>query len=146
MIRLLASSVLATHPAAQAAQKAATHRTDVKRAVVHNHPQYGDRRGTREAPRHRSERRRSVRRRQGSLYIRGHGKVQYVLRLFAETGKVRMLRSTVASLRRAAIVFHGAVAFDCPLTPSARLDGYAVPSANATENRHGREDVTPPTF
>ena len=28
----------------------------------------------------------------GSLYIRGRGKVQYVLRVFAETGKIRMLR------------------------------------------------------
>jgi type II secretory pathway pseudopilin PulG len=28
----------------------------------------------------------------GSLYIRGRGKVQYVLRVFAETGKLRMLR------------------------------------------------------
>jgi type II secretory pathway pseudopilin PulG len=28
----------------------------------------------------------------GSLYIRGRGKVQYVLRVFAETGKIRILR------------------------------------------------------
>src|SRR5262245_7292667 len=28
----------------------------------------------------------------GSVYIRGRGKVQYVLRVFAETGKIRMLR------------------------------------------------------
>jgi hypothetical protein len=60
-----------------------------------------------------------------------------------------VLRSTVASLCRGPVLYHGAVAFDRPLALSQRsttVDGYAVPSANATENRHGREDVTPPTF
>ena len=28
----------------------------------------------------------------GSLYIRGRGNVQYVLRVFAETGKIRILK------------------------------------------------------
>jgi hypothetical protein len=28
----------------------------------------------------------------GSLYVRGRGRVQYVLRVFAETGKIRILR------------------------------------------------------
>jgi hypothetical protein len=28
----------------------------------------------------------------GSLYVRGRGSIQYVLRIFAETGKIRILK------------------------------------------------------
>ena len=58
----------------------------------------------------------------------------------------RVLRSTVACLRQGPVVYRGAVHFDRPLAPFPHIDGYAVPSPNATEIRHGREDATPPTL
>lgn len=57
-----------------------------------------------------------------------------------------VVRSTVACLRLGPVLYHGAVAFDRPLALFPHVDGYVVPSPNATENRHGREDVTPPTL
>jgi hypothetical protein len=57
-----------------------------------------------------------------------------------------VLRSTVASLRRGPVLYRGAIAFERPLAPFPHIDGYAVPRPNATENRHGREDATPPTL
>ena len=57
-----------------------------------------------------------------------------------------VLRSTVVSLHRGPVLYRGAIAFDRPLVPLPHIDGYAVPPPIATENRHGREDATPPTL
>jgi len=58
----------------------------------------------------------------------------------------RVLRSTVACLRSGRVLYRGAIAFDRPLAPFPHIDGYAVPPPKATENRHAREDATPPTL
>jgi hypothetical protein len=58
----------------------------------------------------------------------------------------RVLRSMVACLRHSRVLYRSAIAFERSLAPFMEIDGYAVPSASATDHRHGREDATPPTL
>jgi hypothetical protein len=58
----------------------------------------------------------------------------------------RVLRSAVSSLRQGRVCYQGAIAFERAAVSRGGIDGYALPTSNKTDRRHGREDATRPTL
>ena len=58
----------------------------------------------------------------------------------------RVLRSAVSCLHHGQISYRGAIAFERVLVSGGGINGYAVPTSNAADRRHGREDATRPTL
>jgi hypothetical protein len=56
----------------------------------------------------------------------------------------RVLRSAVSCLREGRVRYQGAIAFERPAVSRGGIDGYALPTSNTTDRRHGREDATRP--
>lgn len=54
----------------------------------------------------------------------------------------RVVRCAVAWLGAAGVRYRGAIAFDRSLPWLAGANGYAVPTAETRQRRHGREDAT----
>jgi len=63
----------------------------------------------------------------------GHGRAEV---------RGRVLRSAVSCLREGRVSYQGAIAFERAPASRGGIDGYALPTSNATDRRHGRGDVT----
>jgi PilZ domain len=63
----------------------------------------------------------------------GHGRAEV---------RGRVLRSAVSCLREGRVSYQGAIAFERAPESRGGIDGYALPTSNATDRRNGREDAT----